>query len=388
MKVLLVHDFYQKLGGEDAVALAEKRLLQARVDRLHFYERRNVEISDYGLGEKIAFPIHTVYSRRTKREVTDIVKQLQPDFAYVHNVFPLISPSLYHTLHSLKIPVLQVLHDFRFFCPNGWFYTQGQICERCKYGNYINAVRYRCVRDSYSLSALYSLSLGANRVAGMLRKIDAIICLTEFSRQKLVEIGIPEQKLHIKPNFIDASVTSACPGKGHYVLYLGRLSPEKGLWTLVQAFERLNGVKLKIMGTGPLEISLRKYIEERRIKNIELVGFKQGSEKWQILRESLFVALPSEWYEGFPMVALEAFAAGKPVVASNLGSLPYVVEDGKSGVLFEPGNVEDLIEKVNQLLADPSDITSMGLHARGLAEMKYSPDRSYETLLDIASKVQ
>ncbi len=388
MKILLVHDFYQTFGGEDAVALAEKQLLEAHGARLLFYERRNVEVNDYGLGEKMAFPIDTVYSLRTKREVTDIAKQFQPDFAYVHNVFPLISPSLYHTLHSLKIPMLQVLHDFRLFCPNGWFYTQSQICERCKYGNYINAVRYRCFRDSYSLSALYSLSLGLNRMAGVLRKIDAIICLTEFSRQKLLEIGIPERKLHIKPNFIDPSVTAASPGKGNYVLYLGRLSSEKGLWTLVRGFERLNGVKLKIMGTGPLENSLREYIEERGIKNIELLGFKQGSEKWHILRESLFVVVPSEWYETFCMAALEAFAAGKPIVASNLGSLPYVIEDGESGLLFEPGNVEDLMEKVNHFLANPSEIAEMGLHARGLAETKYSPDRSYKTLLDISSKVQ
>jgi glycosyltransferase involved in cell wall biosynthesis len=388
MKILLVHDFYQTLGGEDAVALAEKQLLETRVDHLHFYERRNVEINDYGLIEKMTFPMHAVYSPRTKREVNDIAKQFQPDFAYIHNVFPLISPSLYHALHSLEVPMLQVLHDFRFFCPNGWFYTEGQICERCKHGNYINAVRYRCLRDSYLLSALYSVSLGANRIAGVLKKIDAIICLTEFSRQKLMEIGIPEQKLHIKPNFIDSSVIFATPGKGNYVLYLGRLSSEKGLWTLVRGFERLSGINLKIMGGGPLEISLRKYIEERGIKNIDLVGFKQGSEKWQILRESLFVVVPSEWYETFCMAALEAFAAGKPVVASNIGSLPYVIEDGKTGVLFEPGNVEDLIEKVNHLLANPSDIAAMGLHARGLAETKYSPDRSYETLLDIASKVQ
>jgi len=388
MKVLLVHDFYQTLGGEDAVALAEKQLLESRVDRLHFYERRNIEINDYGLGKKIAFPIHTVYSLRTRREVKDIAKQFQPDFAYIHNVFPLISPSLYHTLHSLQIPMLQVLHDFRFFCPNGWFYTQGQICERCKSGNYMNAIRYRCLRDSYLLSGLYSLSLGANRAAGVLNKIDAIICLTEFSRQKLIEIGLPEGKLHIKPNFIDSSVIRASPGRGKYVLYLGRLSAEKGLWTLVRAFEQLSGINLKIMGGGPLEMSLRTYVEERGIKNIDLLGFKQGAEKWQILEESLFVIVPSEWYETFCMSALEAFAAGKPVVASNLGSLPYVIEDGKSGILFEPGNVADLIDKVNHLVANPSDIAAMGWHARELAETKYSPERSYETLREIAAKVQ
>ncbi len=388
MKILMVHDFYQKFGGEDAVALAEKQLLEDRGARLLFYERRNVEVNDYGLSEKMAFPIHTVYSRRTKREVTDIAKQFQPDFAYVHNVFPLISPSLYHTLHSVKIPMLQVLHDFRLFCPNGWFYTQNQICERCKFGNYTHAVRYRCFQDSYSLTALYSLTLGLNRMAGVLGKIDAIICLTEFSRQKLLEIGIQERKLYIKPNFIDVSGISASPSEGSYALYLGRLSSEKGLWTLVHGFEQLRGVKLKIMGTGPLESNLREYIEERGIKNIELLGFKQGAEKWQILRDSLFVVVPSEWYETFCMAALEAFAAGKPVVASNLGSLPFVIEDGKSGILFEPGNVDDLVEKVSYFLAHPSEIATMGLHARGLAETKYSPDRSYQTLLDISSKVQ
>ena len=222
----------------------------------------------------------------------------------------------------------------------------------------------------------------------MLEKITAFVCLTYFVKQKLVESGIQDWKIFIRPHFMDTSSVAPSCGKGRYALYLGRISPEKGIWTMVRAFQELKGVTLKIAGTGPMEAALRRYLTANAVENVELVGFRKGNDKWQLLADSLFVVLPSECYETFGLVVLEAYAAGKPVVASNLGSLPYVVEDGKSGVLFEPGNAEDLIEKVNRLLANPSGIASMGLHARGLAEMKYSPDQSYQTLLDIASKVQ
>lgn len=224
-------------------------------------------------------------------------------------------------------------------------------------------------------------------MGGLLRKIDGFICLTEFSRQKLLEIGLPQEKIFVRPNFIDSSISPARPGTGEYVLYLGRLSPEKGLWTLVRAFEKLKSAKLKIVGVGPLEGELRTYLQEKGIKNIELLGFKQGVEKWQILRNSLFVIVPSQWYETFCMVALEAYVAGKPVVASNLGSLPHVVEDGKSGVLFKAGDPDDLVEKVGYCLSNISDVTRMGIHGRELAQTRFSPNQSYKMLMDIASKV-
>jgi glycosyltransferase involved in cell wall biosynthesis len=387
MKILFVHDFYRNFGGEDAVALAERQMLENRGQELTLYDRHNVEVDTYSPWRRITFPAQTIYSLRTRKEIVDLALNHRPDFAYVHNVFPLISPSIYHILHTADVPSLQVMHDFRFFCPNGWFYTRGGICERCKHGNYLNAVRYRCYRDSYSLSALYALSIGLNRMGGLLEKIDGFICLTEFSRQKLLEIGLPEHRLFVKPNFIDSSLPAAKPGTGEYVLYLGRLSPEKGVWTLVRAFEKLKAAKLKIVGTGPLESSLQVYLRENKINNIELLGFKQGAEKWQILRNSLFLVVPSQWYETFCMVALEAYVAGKPVVASNLGSLPYVVEDGKTGILFNPANPDDLAEKVNHFLLNTSDVSRMGLRGRELAQTKFSPDESYKMLMDIASKV-
>jgi glycosyltransferase involved in cell wall biosynthesis len=388
VKILLIHNFYQQFGGEDAAALADKALLESHYEDVLFYTRDNSEIHDFTWVNKLLFPAQVFYSRRTKRDLQKIVKERRPNIALIHNFFPLVSPSVYHFLHSRGIPIIQVIHDFRFFCPNGWFFTQGQICERCKAGNYLNAVRFRCYRDSYLSSTLAASSIGLNRRRGMLEKITAFICLTDFLKQKLLEGGIPEEKIFIRPHFMDTSAVAPCYRKGEYALYLGRISPEKGIWTMVRAFQRLKRVRLKIAGTGPMEAALGRYVKENAVENVELVGFKSGADKWKLLADSLFVVAPSECYETFGLAVLEAYAAGKPVVASNLGSLPYVVEDGKSGVLFEPGNVEDLIEKVNGLLANPSSIASMGSHARGLAEMKYSPGQSYRTLLDIASKLQ
>lgn len=383
MKVLLVHNFYQQFGGEDAVLHAERKLLEAHNDEVYSYTRDNSEIKRYTFGQKARFGFQSIFSRQTRQEITTVVNKFAPDIAYVHNVFPLISPSLYHTLHALGVPVVQVIHNFRFLCPNGWFYTRGEICERCKGGNYLHAIRYRCYRNSSLLSALYSTSLGINRLTGVLEKIGAFVCLSEFSRSKLREVGIPDTKLFVRPNFIDATTLEPKPGEGTYVLYLGRLSQEKGIWTLLRAFERLPDVELKIVGTGPLESGLKAYVHERNLKNVCFHGFARGAEKGALLSNSLCVVLPSEWYENFPVVALEAYAAAKPVVASNVGSLPYVVEEGGSGLLFEPRNPEDLAEKIRSLITCRTTRESMGNYSRSLAESKYSPEQSYQTLHDI-----
>jgi glycosyltransferase involved in cell wall biosynthesis len=387
MKILLIHDFYQQYGGEDAVALAEQKLLEQHGEQVASYTRHNDEIKGSRFLKKLAFSSATIYSPRTTKDLTEIVERSRPDAAYIHNVFPLISPSVYHVLNAMHTRSAQVVHDFRFLCPNAWFYTRGRVCELCSRGNYLNAIRYRCYRDSYALSALYSASVGLNRLAGMFRKISAFICLTEFTRLKLLESGIPENKLFIKPNFIDATNVAPCPGSGNYVVYLGRLSSEKGVWTLVRAFEVLKDPLLKIAGTGPLEVALKSYVREKGIKNVEFVGFKTGLEKMELLRGSLFSVVPSEWYETFALVALEAYAAGKPVIGSNLGSLPYVIENGRSGLLFEPANAVDLAEKTRHLLARPSAIEVMGRYARSLVETKYGPAENYKRLMEIFSQV-
>jgi glycosyltransferase involved in cell wall biosynthesis len=220
---------------------------------------------------------------------------------------------------------------------------------------------------------------------GWAEKTSAWICLTGFAESKLLDIGIPQEKIFIRPNFIDSSLIVPAERVGTYVIFLGRLSHEKGIWTLVRAFEQLKGIELKLVGTGPLENAIRSYVSQRNLQNIRLVGFKSGEEKWELLRNSLFVVVPSECYEMFPIAVLEAYVAGKPVVASDIGGLPYVVRDGKGGMLFRPGSVSDLIEKVRHLAESPAEIEAMGRYGRQLVETEYGPERAYDSLTAIFS---
>lgn len=399
MRILFIHNFYQQFGGEDSVAIAERRLLEERGEDVLFWSRHNDEIKNYGPLQKLNFFRETIYSSRTVSDIEKAVSHFKPDVAFVHNIYPLISPSLYSALQKMRVPVVQVLHDFRPFCSNGWFYIDGKICEQCKLGNHLHGIAKRCYRDSYALSALYSTALGVNRWAGMLDKVDAFICLTGFFKKKIMEAGIPEKKIFIRPNFIDAppldiparevkttDLQSTSNGGG-YGLFLGRLSNEKGLWTLIRAFEQLSEVELKIVGTGPLEEELRKYVREKNLPNIDLVGFKSGDEKWKLIRDCQFAVVSSEWYENFPIVVLEYFAGAKPVIASRIGGLPYVVEEGKSGLLFEAGNAADLVDKVRRLRAAPAEAEAMGRRGRQLAETEYGPQKSYDSLMQIFTQV-
>jgi glycosyltransferase involved in cell wall biosynthesis len=389
MRVLIVHGAYQQFGGEDSVVRAERELLERHGDEVLLYSRHNDETKQFNFVDKAAFFPQTLYSWKSSAEIADVVQGFKPDVAFVHNVYPLISPSVYYKLNSLGVPAVQVLHNFRPFCPNGFYYTQGQVCEDCRGGNYLSAVRKRCYKDSYLLSGLYGLTLGANRLAGMIDNIAGFICLTEFFKIKMQEAGVPDSKLFVRPNFVYAPpLESEAKSAGKYALYLGRLSPEKGCLTLIHAFEQMPGLTLKMIGTGPQEQELKDYVRDKGVTNIEFLGFKSGDEKWQLLRDALCLVLPSEWYENFPVTVLEGFMAAKPVVASRMGGLPYIVEDGKTGLLFEAGAAQELAQKIQQLAGDPAAAQRMGARGRTLSETKYGPEQGYRNLMDIFSQVQ
>ncbi len=390
MKILLIHDFYQVFGGEDAVPLSEQTLLEKRGHSVLFYSRHNDELRSFSIPEKMRFVFDTIYSFRTKRDIQRSVAEWDPEVAYIHNVYPLISPSVYHLLSTLEIPIVQCVHDFRPFCPNGLFYTHGERCQRCKGGNYLHAVRHCCYKDSYFLSALYATSVGLNRLQHMMDKINAYICLTDFYKRLLLEQGIPDEKIFIRPSSIDMSMVTPDFGGafGEYAVYLGRLSAEKGPWTLLRAFEQTPEARLKIIGTGPLEEEVRRYIQEKGLRNVEMMGFKTGEEKWKLLKDSLFAIIPSECFENFPVASLEFYAAGKPVVAANLGGLPYIIADGQTGLLFQPGDSTDLADKVRHLFNHPEQAVRMGRRARELAEIEFGSEKSYQNLMNIFEWVQ
>lgn len=387
MNILLVHNFYKYFAGEDSIALREKGLLEGNGEQIYFYSKDNKETDSYNLPKKINFFAQTIFSTKTKRELKTIIKDFKPDVAYTHNIFPLISPSIFHTLHAESIPCIQNVQDYRWLCPNGVFYINDKVCEKCKNGAYWNAIRHRCFRDSFLLSGLYATTIGINRLSGIFKKVDAFLCTTEFNKQKLMEAGIEEKRLFIKPNYLDISNIEPSVGKGGHIIFMGRLSQEKGLWTLVKAFEKIKDLQLKIVGTGPLEQPLRKYTKEKNLHNISLEGFKEGNEKNNLIKNALFMVFPSEWYEHFPIVLLEAFAFGKPVIASDIGNMPLIVENGKSGLHFRTGDINDLIDKIRTLSQDHPEISRMGEYARKKIEMHYTPEINYKILKSIFQKV-
>ncbi len=386
MRILSVHNQFRQYAGSDIVASADEQLL-AEHNEVTSYVRNSNEIASASAAGKALLALDTIYSRRTVREITELVERFRPDIAYVHNVFPLISPSLYHVLDRLRVPSVHVIHDFRLWCPNSRFYVNNQPCRDCQLGNYWPAIEKRCVQDSTAYSALYAGSLYVNRKLDFTGKIGGYICLTEFAKQLLVESQVPEEKIHVCPNHIDTSKFTPQYGGGEYVLYLGGLYRDKGVMTIAQAFARLPHIPVKFVGAGDAEPELREFIRERGLRNLELVGFKGGEEKAAYLRNSMFTICATHCYETFGLVVLEAYASGKPVIASAIGALPYIVQPDQTGLLFKSQDADDLAAKVRWLYERPDAIERMGRNGRALVEGEYDAKFRYASLNAIFEKV-
>ncbi|MBC7227789.1 MAG: glycosyltransferase family 4 protein [Thermoflexales bacterium] len=388
-KVLVIHNNYQQPGGETVAVQAQISLLQQYGHPVTTYWRDNREIAQYRIGQKIAFFLNTLFSLKTFNEIRALVKRERPDVAHIHNVFPLISPSVYRALKKEGVPIVQTVHNFRFLCPNALFYTHGQICERCKYGNTFHAVPRKCYRQSYILSALYALTIAFHRRWGTFDLVDRFLPVTEFVAQKLLESRLTTaNKITVLGNFLPDPLPA--PGsferRESYLVYLGRLSPEKGVEVLLEAMAGLPGVTLKIAGDGPQVNVLRDRARNKEIW-VEFLGHITGEQKWELLRNAMASVVPSVGYESFSLSALEAMAVGTPVVASRLGGLPYVIEDGQNGLLFRPGDDQDLREKLTWLISHPVEVLRMGQYARQVVEEKYSATAYYRQLMYIYEQV-
>jgi glycosyltransferase involved in cell wall biosynthesis len=386
MRILTVHNKFQLYAGADIVAAADDEIL-GQHDEVTSYTRHSSEIASAGPLEKGRYALSTIYSRRTVRDITELVERVRPDIAYVHNVFPLISPSLYHALHKLRVPSVHIIHDYRLWCPNSRFYVNDQRCLRCQHGNYWPAIENRCVQGSAAYSALYAGSLFVNRQMDFTKKIGGFICLTQFTKDLLMQSDVPENKLHVCPNHIDTSKFTPQYSGGRYVLYIGGLYRDKGVMTIAKAFAQLPHIPIKMVGAGPEEQELRDYIREHRIANMEILGYKSGDEKAELLRNSMFTIVASQLNEPFGLVVVEAYASGKPVIASTVGSLPYIVEPEQTGLMFRSQDANELAAKVSWLYDRPEEIERMGRRARAVVEQKYDARLRYDSLRAIFEEV-
>jgi len=386
MKILVAHNAYQQRGGEDTVVAAEPELLRARGHEVVSYRRSNDELAGRNGIRILALAAETVWSSLSYETVKNILKIERPDVAHFHNTFPLISPSTYYACAEAGVPVVQTLHNYRLLCPGATFLRDGKVCEECL-GRAVPwpAVVHGCYRNSRPATLATAAMLSVHRAMGTWqKKVNLYIALTEFARKRFIEGGLPADRVVVKCNFIPNRPAPATTSRD-YALFVGRLSEEKGPQLLPVAWQALRSrVPLRVVGDGPLMKTLCEEVKRYGLSSrIELKGRRPANEVAAAMTGARFLVMPSIWYEGFPMTVVEAYADGLPVIASRIGSLAEIVQDGVTGLHFNPGDAMDLAAKVEWAWTHPKEMEEMGRAARGEYEAKYTAERNYEALMRI-----
>jgi glycosyltransferase involved in cell wall biosynthesis len=404
MNILIVNKFYYLRGGAersvfDTASLLERnghrvipfamkdgRNLPTPYDR-YFVE--NVEFNkQHTLREKMAITVRVIYFQQARERLERLLRRERIDLAHLHNIAHQISPSILRSLRKFGIPVVQTLHDYKLICPTYTMLAGGERCERCAGGRFYRAALRRCNKNSLSATLLNVVEMYVHRALGVYRDVDLFISPSLFLRRKLIEAGIKASSIFYLPNAIDTNQYTPKYGGQDYCLYFGRLSAEKGVDTLIRSMKRLKDLRLLIVGDGLQQDALAGLIRKEGLGNVQMLGPLHGDELKNVVRDSLFVVLPSRCFENCPFSILESFALGKPVIGSGIGGIPELITPGQDGLLFRPGDVKDLRTKMQQLIDDREAALQMGRNARRKVEMKFSISAHYEQLMSAYREVR
>ena len=367
MRVLIAHSFYRLAGGEDRYVEQQADLL-ARDHEVALLARSNDELT-----EGLPTALTMIASEERTREAEQTIKDFRPDVIHVHNVYPALGPSVHLAAKRRGVPLVMTVHNFRLRCPNGYMFTEGKPCERCVPGNYSNAVIHRCFPER-AQAAAYAASLWMHRFLFKLEEhVTLFVAPSEFMQKRLRTWGIKTERVSLVRNFTDVEVASE-ETPGSFGMYVGRLSSEKGLEILLRALERAGDPPFRIVGDGPLDNELRALAGDLRLERCEFVGRKTSAEVASTMKECRFLAMPSLCHENSPLAALEAMAAGRPLLASTMGGLPELVGEER-GLTFESGNVADAAAKISRLMGDEELCSQAGAAAARFALSELSPRR-------------
>ncbi len=371
--ILSVHNYYRQPGGEDRVFASEAGLLEQNGHAVLRHQDHNDRIRRGAIGTAC----DAVWNRRTFQRLDSLVRSTAIDVAHFHNTFPLISPSGYYAVRRGGIPVVQTLHNFRLICAGATLSRNGSICEACiTRRSLLPGIAHGCYRDSRSATTAVSTMLAVHRAMGTYQsQVDAYIALSEFARRKFIDAGLPPDRIVVKPNFVSPDPGTG-EGRGGYALFAGRLSSEKGIQVLMDAWERLPDISLRVAGDGPLAGTARP-------DGVTWLGPLQREQVYGLMKGASVVVVPSVWYEMGPLTILEAFACGTPVIASNLGSMAETIRHRHNGLLFAPGDPEDLARQVRWAFDHPEELREMRANARREYEEKYTAERNYKMLMAI-----
>ena len=388
-RVLFCHNFYQnraqQLGGEDVVFYAEQNLLRRYGHEVFEHTETNERISEMN---RLALAGTTIWSRDAYRTLGDLVRKTGADIVHFHNTFPLLSPAVYSACKQAGAVVVQTLHNYRLICPNGLLFRDGAPCEDCVgHTPPLPGIVHGCYQDSRVRTAVTAAMLTAHRRRGTWRRdVDLYIALTEFSRQKFIQGGLPPEKVAVKPNFIDPAPEPG-PAGGDFFLFAGRLDEGKGVKTLLKAWvDSCPPAPLRIAGSGALLADVSAAARDGSM--IAHLGPLDRPPLLNQMRQARALIFPSQWYENFPVTLVEAFACGLPVIASRIGAMAEIVEDGRTGLLFNPGDPDDLRAKVRWAWDHPDELDLMGARARCEYEAKYTGERNYEQLMAIYERAR
>jgi len=345
--------------------------------------RSNWDVDSYkGLG-RLSLAKRTIWASDTRRELLRLLRQEKPDVVHVHNTFVMISPSIYSACSEANVPVVQTLHNYRLLCPAATFFREGKVCEECLRSLW-HGVGHACYHDSYSATGVVALMLSTHRLRKTWeREIACFVALSQFARSKFVEGGFPGNKIIVKPNFVYPD-----PGKrttdGDYALFVGRLSPEKRVGTVLRAWKALRiSIPLRIIGDGPEREELEAQVARDGLTDVRFEGMLPHDQALAAINNARFMIIPSEWYETFCMAIAESFACSTPVICSRMGVMQELVADGRTGMHFTPSDADDLAKKVEWAWNHPAEMRAMGRQARAEYEAKYTAEKNYPILMNI-----
>lgn len=407
MKILLVNKYHYVKGGSETYYFGLAKLLQAHGHEVIYFamadeknipcEQEKFFVSNVDFNgktskmQKVKAGFRVLYSFEAKKSISALIEQEHPDVVHINLVHRHITLSIVRAIRKYNIPIVLTVHDLNCVCPNHEMLSNGKVCELCLHGKYSNCIKNKCMKGSTVKSALAAIEAVNYRRMKIYDDIDLFITPSEFYKKKFEESGIIHSEIKHMKNFlpVDTVYSYDNPDKG-YLLYFGRISEEKGVLTLVKAVEKLSSdIPLYILGTGPVEDEVRTYIDEKNLGDrIKMLGFKSGGELKKYVAEAKCIILPSEWYENGPYAIMEAMSQGKPVIVSNYGGLPEIVEDGKTGFICKPFDSDDLkgcIEKVCAL--SPDKYRQMGINAVNAAKSDFDPEKYIEKLTQLYKRL-
>lgn len=382
MKILYIHNNYLYPSGEEQAAEAIVNLLQEKGHEVNWYRRSSVELDGMFMGRLRALFL-SCYNPKASNEIKRIILNSHPDLVQVQNLYPLISPRILKTIKSTRTPVIMRCPNYRLFCPTGLFFdSNGSVCEKCTdQGHEIWCIRKNCT-GSIVKSVAYALRNFIARISGVfLKYTEIIIVQSEFQRKKFIKLGVPDDKIEVLPGITPAVTVSSVKSNGSYITFAGRVSSEKGIDDFLSAAERLPNLKFVVAGKVTDDV----YYEKAPV-NVIWKGSLNAPELDELYSQSAVIVVPSRWYEGFPNVITRAMHHSKPVITTNLGCFPDIIDQGINGFMYQSGNIESLVSTIQWIIKNPAEAIKIGLNGHDKAERQYSREVIYGKLMKIYSR--